>query len=107
MHQVTEEIDAGAVVGQSPPTNVRNTSGKIPGNCLIVYDKLSEPLCRLTVAMVEELVNRYERGEKGLLAHADLIARYTPEEKAKLMQPITATIPMEVFPEVDNSVFDY
>jgi folate-dependent phosphoribosylglycinamide formyltransferase PurN len=107
VHQVTPEIDSGSVVGQSSGVNVRDMAGKIPENCLLVYDKLTEPLSYMAAGMADALIKRFEHNETGLLEKVDLGAYLPQASKDKLMEPIRETEPMEVFPEVDIAAFDH
>ena len=44
IHQLSIELDAGHVLGQSPPINVRYRNGEISKNLLIIEDKMIEPM---------------------------------------------------------------
>jgi hypothetical protein len=106
VHQVSEEIDCGKVIGKSPPVNIRNTVGELPKSCLTVYDKLTEPLCHLVCRLTDELVTRFEKGIIGPLGHLDFNALISDATKKKLLEPISNDLPAEIFPLPDPTAFD-
>jgi len=105
LHHVSEEVDSGHVVGQSPPVNVRNTKGILPGNSLVVYQKLAEALPQLTFFLAEELSRRFEMNQPGPIDHIDFNSLISDEVKQKLMQPVIPDIPAETLPMPDLSIF--
>ena len=105
VHHVSEEIDSGHVVGLSPPVNVRNTKGVLPGNSLVVYQKLAEALTPITFFLIEELTHRFEKNMPIPIDHLDFNNLFSPEVKKKLMRPITTDIPVEMLPLPDKSFF--
>ena len=94
VHHVSEEVDGGHVVGQSPPVNVRNAKGILPGNSLVVYHKLAEALTPLTFFLAEELSRRFEMNQPGPIDHIDFNSQISDEVKQKLMQPIIRDNPV-------------
>lgn len=105
VHHVSEVIDDGHVVGLSPPVNVRNTKGILPGNSLVVYQKLAEALTPLTIFLIEELNRRFEKNIPIPIDHIDFNSLFSHEVKQKLMQPIIPDIPVETLPIPDKSFF--
>ena len=105
LHHVSEEVDCGHVVGQSPPVNVRNTKGILPGNPLVVYQKLAEALTPLTFFLAEELVSRFDMKKNGHVDHIDFNSLISDEVKQKLMQPVICDTPAETLPMPDLSIF--
>ena len=93
VHHVTEEIDSGHVLGQSPPIYVRNTKGILPGDPLVVYQKMGEALPSLTFFLVEELSRRVELNKSGAIDHMEFNSLVSDKVKKRLMQPITSDKP--------------
>jgi len=98
VHHVSEELDSGHVVGQSPPVNVSNVNGILPGNSLVVYQKLAEALTPLTFFLIEELYRRFEMNMPIPIDHIDFNSLISDEVKQKLMQPVIRDIPVETLP---------
>jgi len=105
VHHVSEEVDCGHVVGQSPPVNVRNTKGILPGDPLIVYHKLAEVLTPLTFFLIEELSRRFEMNKPGPIDHLDFSNLISNEVKQRLMQPVVNDAPSEMLTLPDKSFF--
>jgi len=105
LHHVSEEVDCGHVVGQSPPVNVLNSKGILPGNPLVVYQKLAEALTPLTFFLAEELGRRFEMNKPGFVDHIDFNSLISDDIKQKLMQPVVCDIPVETLPVPDLSIF--
>jgi len=105
IHQVSTEIDNGAVVAKSPPISVRNMKGDIPDNCLIVYDKLTQPLSHLSVCLADRLADRHAKRETGWLQQADFQSHFPQTFKQKLLKPIREKTHLEIFPSPDLSAF--
>ncbi len=103
VHQVSEEVDSGTVIGQSPPVNVVKSDGELPTNCLIVYDKLAEPLSHLVCRLTDELVKRFGQGKTGSIEYLDFSRIFSDEIKKKIMEPIINDTPSDTFPLPDPS----
>jgi len=105
VHHVTEEIDSGPLVGQSPPVNVLNTKGALPGDPLVVYEKLAEALSPLAFFLIEELCRRFERNNPGPIDHIDFTSLISNDVKNRILQPILSDIPAHTLPLPDESLF--
>ena len=105
VHHVSEEIDCGHVVGQSPPINVRDTNGTLPGNSLVVYQKLGEALSPLTFYMIDELCRKFEQKKTGYIDQIDFPDLIADEITQRLMLPIVKENPSEMLPIPDPSFF--
>ena len=102
VHRITEEVDAGPVVGQSPPINVRLENGGITNDVLVINDKMLVPIDRMTACLVSELVYKWERGESGCVEELNFEERFPQEYKEKLMQPIDEDVPKAELPLLDR-----
>jgi len=103
VHHISEEIDCGPVIGQSPPMNIRNMEGKIPENPYVVYQKFAEALPILTVLLAEELSRKFKRKEPGPVEHFDFNILIPDEVKQLLMQPIVSDAPSDNLPIPEKS----
>lgn len=105
VHHVSEEIDSGHVVGQSPQINVRNAQGILPGDPLVVYQKLGEALSPLIFFLIEELSRRFEIKKSGPIDSLDFSGQISIEIKNKLLLPIISDTPSDTLPAPDKSLF--
>ncbi len=105
VHQVSEEVDGGHVVGNSPPVNIRNKAGILPADPLVVYQKLGEALSPLTFFMIDELCRKFEQKKTGYIDHIDFPDLIVDEVTQRLMLPIVKENPSEMLPIPDTSFF--
>ena len=104
VHQVTEEIDAGHIVGQSPPVNVRLKDGGMTDNVLVLDDKMIEPVDQMSAVLISKLILRKESGKEGKIDKIDFAYFFSKEQKKKLMQPIETNHPAETLPIVNKDL---
>jgi hypothetical protein len=90
IHQVTEALDAGPVVAVSPSISVKDSSGALPADPLMVYDKLTEPVGCLAACLVDALWRRFAAGRAGQLDHLDVEAALPAAVRARMDEPIRA-----------------
>jgi hypothetical protein len=95
VHQVSEEIDGGAVMGNSPAINVRNEKGELPADPLKVYRKLAEALSPLTYFLIDELVKKHEQGKPERISSIDFSSLLPEAIAKKLMNPVTGNQPAD------------
>ena len=105
VHHVSEEIDSGHIVGQSPPVNVTDSQQKLPESQFIVWDKMTEALSPVVSSLAEELCNRFEKKEQGAIDHIDFVKQIPGEIRKKYLQPIVRDITDDLFPDPGSSVF--
>jgi hypothetical protein len=95
LHRVTEEIDAGPIIGISPPINICLKDGSYPP-ILCLQEKIPSVCGWMAVDLVQSLLNHKEKSENELL-HCVNFQKGIPEDiKQKLMEPAT-----------DDPNFDY
>ncbi len=104
VHHVSEEIDAGQVVGQSPPLKVHNSEGVLPDDPLIVYNKIAEALSPLAYFLADELCKRLEAGKTGIIDHIDFPSLFSDETKRKLLKPVVKNEPEDILLFPDRSL---
>jgi hypothetical protein len=97
VHQVSEKIDSGHIVGQSPQICVLDKCNSLPKNPLVVYNRFAEALGPMVRILVEELYIRQERKAKGAIEKIDYPALYPAEIGKMLLKPIEAMEPMNHF----------
>jgi hypothetical protein len=71
VHQMTEGVDAGPVVGQSPGISVADSHGHIVRDPKRFYDKLRGVVGPMATILIEELVRVGDGGRDGLVARID------------------------------------
>ncbi|MEM7122549.1 MAG: formyltransferase family protein [Pseudomonadota bacterium] len=87
VHQVTEVVDAGPVIGQSPPVNIRDTEGAIP-DTLAMFEKMLEPLPTMVTVLLDTLVMRFENEQKGDIDDVDFDACFPAAVKTRILEPV-------------------
>ena len=90
VHQLTEVLDGGPIVCQSPDIDVGDASGQVHADPVMIESKMTEPLTGLMGFLLDALVERRRRGEMGPLAGLDLAARFSEAQKTAYLQPILA-----------------
>jgi folate-dependent phosphoribosylglycinamide formyltransferase PurN len=104
VHRVTEEVDAGPVVGQSPPINVQLKDGGFTNDVLVINDKMLVPIDRMAACLVSILVCKWVRGVSGCVEKLNFEELFPQEYKERLMQPIEEDIPKAELPLLDKEI---
>lgn len=104
IHQLTVDLDAGPILGQSPEVNVSFPDGSLTDNILVIDDKMMQAGDISTGLLIKALILHKERGMKGALQKLDFSKHFSKEVKEFLMQPITATAHSEVLPSPSKYV---
>lgn len=88
VHRLTEQIDVGPVVGNSPPIYILTAGGQYPDNILSLQEKIPSICGWLGIQLVQEVIRKKESGIKGDIGTIDFEA-LTPETiKQQLMEPV-------------------
>ena len=98
IHHLTDKLDAGPIVGQSSPVNVRFADGSITNNILVLDDKMLEPIDYMGTLLMKNLIRRKEEGKNGPLKSLDFAKHFSKAFKQKLMEPIQTNIPSDKLP---------
>lgn len=106
IHQMTEELDSGPILGQSPPVNVRFADGSMTDNILILDDKMLQPVDVVGALLTKILILHKERGMKGAVNKLDFERHFGQEIRDWLMKPIASREPSNSLPEPSEYV-DY
>lgn len=88
VHQMTEVLDAGPVIGQTPPINVADAQGRLPEDRRSFFYKVVPPIGWMVLRLLDTLVQRKERGLAGRLTHVDLKAGMPPGLRQRIAAPI-------------------
>ncbi|WP_298820366.1 formyltransferase family protein [uncultured Roseibium sp.] len=98
VHLMNEEIDAGHIIGTSPPINIRRSDGEFPDDPIDFYSKLTDGLDHLVYHTVKCLIEWHAHGQTKPMRSINFEQLFTPEIKARMMKPI-AYFPDVVFPD--------
>jgi hypothetical protein len=88
VHQMVEQVDAGAIVGQSPDILVADAHGRIPEDPKRFYAKLKGVVGPMVTILVDELIRLDEEGRQGRVGRIDFAARLPSGVKKCLAEPI-------------------
>ena len=91
IHKLTEQLDAGDVVGQTSDINVTFPDDKLPDNVLLIEDKLFGVVDFLTVILIYNLILAKEANKKSQIDKIDFAGYFSDKQKEVLMLPITKT----------------
>ena len=106
IHQLTIQLDAGPILGQSPPVNVRFADGSMTDNILVLEDKMIQPTDVMATLLTKALFLQKERGIQGPLQKLDFAKHFSDKARQWLMQPIASKKPSESLPKPSGFV-DY
>jgi len=88
VHLMTEAIDAGPVVGVSPPINIRTETGAFPRDPAVYYTKMLDGLDHLAFHLVEAMIGAAAAGNRQPLGPVDFAQMFSPSKQAVMMRPI-------------------
>lgn len=92
VHQVTEQIDQGPVVGQSPAINICRKDGEFPESILGLQEKIPSICGWMTIELVLEAIDRKEKGVHGPISTIDFAPRIPGSIHQKLLEPVSDAI---------------
>lgn len=88
VHRMTEVVDAGPVIGQTPPINVADAAGRLPDDRRSFFYKVVPPIGWMVLRLLDALVLRKEQGLTGPLTRLDLDAAMPPGLRERLARPL-------------------
>ncbi len=88
VHRVSETIDSGDVVGQSPPICVRLANGVFTDNVRLIGEKTLLPVDHMVAELVGRIIRRNHDGLEGTVDKIDFEKMFSRKFKDKLMEPI-------------------
>jgi len=104
IHQISEEVDAGNIIGQSPLINVKLKNDKFTDNILVLDDKMMTPIDQMGAKLISELILKKEAGKEGKINKLDFKHYFSEEYKKILMQPIKSNYHSEALPVIDKNI---
>ncbi|MBI9037745.1 MAG: hypothetical protein JEY97_06390 [Bacteroidales bacterium] len=104
IHQITEDVDSGHIVCQSPPVNVRLENGKISDKILVLDDKMMKPIDKMGAALISALIRKKESGKTGKIDKLDVDNYFSDDYKKELMKPIISNIYIDTLPKIDKDL---
>jgi len=90
VHQMTEGIDQGKVVGQSPPIEVGDASGIIPQSRMLYLERIAKHLSWTASRFLSGLVERHRAGAKGPIDEIQLDGHLSKQQLESMLEPVTA-----------------
>lgn len=89
IHEVTEIIDIGPIVGVSPPINICLEDGGYPSSILTLLEKLTSIGGWMSVQLVAEMIDYKAKGKSGPVHCINYFKLIPPEMKEMMMSPAT------------------
>lgn len=88
VHRMTEIVDAGPVIGQTPPINVADAEGRLLPDPRAFFYKVLPPIGWMVLRVVDALVRRRAAGLREPLRRVDLDAAMPPALRRRLLRPV-------------------
>lgn len=88
LHRVSETIDTGQIVGQSPLINVRLADGETSQDVRLIGEKTLLPVSAMVEELIELLTARKEASQSGPVEAIDFEAVFSDDLKQRLLAPI-------------------
>ncbi|MBI9078791.1 MAG: hypothetical protein JEY79_03510 [Pseudodesulfovibrio sp.] len=88
IHQVSEEIDTGPVVGVSPSINVRLADEECTDDVRLIGEKTFMPVKTMVAELVRGLCSNWESDRPCAISRIDLESCFSLPEREALMRPI-------------------
>jgi len=104
VHELTAQLDAGHVVGQSSDINVRFDDGSITDSILVIDDKMHTPIDIMATLLVRALVLQKEEGLSGKMHTIDFAKHFSADYKKMLMEPIHSKVPSDKLPMPSDKI---
>lgn len=105
VHQMTEVVDAGPVIGQTPPINVGDAAGNLPEDRRSFFYKVLPPIGWVVLRLLDALVQRKAQGLREPLTQLNLDAGMPPGLRQRLNQPIMPDWESDPIPEPGDEEF--
>jgi len=106
IHHVSMQLDAGHIIGQSPPVNVKMEDGTVTDNIFILQDKMLHTIDISGAILIKTLTLHKERGMKGPMGKLDFDRHFNQTSREWLMKPISYGIHSGKLP-VPSEYVDY
>lgn len=93
IHHLSEILDAGSIVGQSPVINVAMADGNLPDNLLVIEDRLFMVADFMAVILTCELISAKDNNINQPINTIDFSSYFSNKYKENLLLPISKTTP--------------
>lgn len=104
IHHLTEDLDQGPILGQSPEVNVGSADGSLSKNILILDDQLMKVGDISAAILVKTLILHKEKGMKGKLQKLNFAKHFSQDVRDMLLKLITATEHSNTLPTISKHV---
>ncbi len=88
VHQMTEVVDAGPVIAQTPPINVADAEGRLLPDARAFFYKVLPPIGWMVLKILAALLRRLEAGYTDPLRQVEIGAGMPPALRRRLLQPV-------------------
>jgi folate-dependent phosphoribosylglycinamide formyltransferase PurN len=88
LHKVSEIIDAGPIVGISPPVNIAMKNGKYPSSFLVLQEKIPSVCGWMVHGLLTALLERIANGNPGPVDKIDYEPLIPDYIKTELLKPV-------------------
>jgi hypothetical protein len=88
IHRVSEVIDSGSVVGESPLISIRLKDGTLTDDVRMIGEKTLLPVDHMVAELLLEILRRKDSGVAGSVDHIDFGRLFSPDFRKRLMEPI-------------------
>lgn len=102
IHQLSEELDSGHILGQSPEINIRMEDGTLSHNLLVIEDKMIEPMDFMAVVLTNSLIANWEKGIITPIIDLDFASYFNKIQKNELMRPIVSHVPSDIINNISK-----
>lgn len=106
VHRMTEIVDDGPVIGQTPPINVADAQGRLIPDPRAFFYKVLPPIGWMVLRVLDGLVCRRSMGLREPLRHVDLDAAMPPALRRRLLRPVAPNWRDTAIPTPGQEEFD-
>ncbi len=98
LHRVSEEIDSGDIVGQSPSINVRLKGGGFTDDVRLIGEKTLLPVDHMVAELICTIIRRNHDNIEGTIDRINFEEYFQQDFKDKLMKPIDPSNKGKILP---------
>ncbi len=88
LHRVSEAIDSGDIVGQSPLVNIRMKNNEITDDVRMIGEKTLLPVDHMVAELTSTIIRREHDGIPGPVDRIDFESLFSSRFRQRLMEPI-------------------
>ena len=106
VHQMTEIVDKGPVIGQTAQINLADSQGRLVRDPQAFVYKILPPIGWMILQTLDSLVRQREQGVRGLLSHVELDAPMPLTLRRQMLQPVNSNWRDTPIPTPSREVLD-